>query len=404
MKNHPFSFENKRERNDFLIALVVIGFFAWLFMQFGYKKSNDPVVDYVPPVTAGIFDAKIADKDKDGIADDQDACPELAGTVLNNGCPADTDGDGVYDIDDECPKLPGLRKNDGCPYDPDGDGVYGSEDRCPELAGTDQGCPPDADGDGIANKDDKCPRLKGTVANYGCPPDADGDGIFDTKDKCPELAGVVKNNGCPADTDADGIYDRDDKCPELKGVKENNGCPADADQDGIYDTDDKCPRIKGVKANNGCPADADGDGVYDTEDKCPEKAGTKANKGCPEVKIDETERAILDKALKSVNFLPNKATLTRYSQGILDQVVGLMKKYPDYKLSIVGHTDAIGNDVSNLQLSKDRAKSCLMYIASKGIDANRMSSTGFGESKPIDNNNTPAGRKANRRVEFNLSY
>ncbi len=404
MTNNLLSFKNKRERNDFLIALVVIAFFGWIFMQFGYKKSGDPLTDYVAPVTSQVIDSPISDKDNDGIADDQDACPELVGIAENNGCPVDTDGDGVYDADDRCPKLAGLAEDKGCPLDSDGDGVYDADDLCPQLAGEDQGCPPDQDGDGIPNKEDKCPFKKGSVENNGCPPDADGDGVSDADDNCPQLAGTKDNNGCPPDSDGDGVYDADDKCPQLAGTKESNGCPPDADGDGVYDADDKCPKLKGVKANNGCPADTDGDGIYDTNDKCPNKVGTKENAGCPEIKIDATEKAILDKALKSVIFLPNKNTLTPYSKGLLDDVVGLLKKYPDYKLSMIGYTDAIGNDAANLELSKGRAKSCLNYIASKGIDASRLSSNGFGEAKPVADNNTAAGRKANRRVEFNLSY
>ena len=404
MTKNLLSFKNKRERNDFLIALVVIGFFAWIFMQFGYKKRNDQLTDYVPSVTSGILNAAISDKDNDGIADDKDACPELVGITENNGCPLDTDGDGVYDTDDRCPKLAGLAEDKGCPLDRDGDGVYDSDDLCPDLAGSDQGCPPDKDGDGIPNREDKCPFKKGTVENNGCPLDADDDGVADKDDKCPQLAGTKENNGCPTDSDGDGVYDVDDRCPQLAGTKESKGCPNDSDGDGVYDADDKCPNLKGVKAHKGCPADTDGDGVYDADDKCPNKAGTKENAGCPEVKIDATEKAILDKALKSVIFLPNKNTLTPYSKDLLDDVVGLLKKYPDYKLSMIGHTDAIGNDAANLKLSKDRAKSCLNYISTKGIDANRLSSNGFGESKPVADNKSAAGRKANRRVEFNLSY
>ena len=152
MRNNLFGFKNKRERNDFFIALVVIGFFAWLFMQFGYNKRNAQLTDYIPPVSSGIFDIKPADKDKDGITDKEDRCPELAGTITNLGCPPDTDGDGIYDSNDRCPELAGTKFNKGCPKDSDGDGFYDASDLCPELAGKDQGCPPDADGDGIPTK------------------------------------------------------------------------------------------------------------------------------------------------------------------------------------------------------------------------------------------------------------
>ena len=331
--------------------------------------------------------ASLADKDNDGIADDKDACPLIAGIKKNNGCPADADGDGVYDKDDKCPYTRGTIASKGCPES--------EEDLAEEV---------DTDGDGVINKEDKCPRKKGTIENNGCPPDADNDGIYDEDDKCPGLAGISENNGCPADSDKDGVYDSKDKCPQLAGVASNNGCPSDRDKDGVYDSDDKCPNLKGVAANNGCPADTDGDGIYDTEDKCPRKKGTKENNGCPKVTIEAEDKAILDDALQAVQFAPNRAVLLNSSKSVLDKIATVLKKYPDYKVAIHGHTDAIGGDADNLILSKERAKACLDYLASIGIDNNRMTSDGFGETKPKANNNSDAGRRINRRVEFNLSY
>ena len=137
----------------------------------------------------------------------------------------DTDGDGVVDNDDTCPEVAGLAAFNGCP-DTDGDGVQDSEDACPNVAGLAalNGCP-DADGDGIADKDDMCPNAKGSAANNGCP-DSDGDGVVDRDDKCPNVAGPVANGGCPwPDTDGDGVLDKDDNCPNEAGVASENGCP-----------------------------------------------------------------------------------------------------------------------------------------------------------------------------------
>ena len=137
------------------------------------------------------------DGDKDGIPDDEDACPDEAGTKATKGCP-DTDGDSVADKLDACPTVAGLAKFAGCP---------------------------DSDGDGIVDKDDKCPNEKGTEFTGGCP-DADGDGIIDKDDKCPDEKGVVEENGCPfKDTDKDGTIDKEDKCPEQAGPQSNMGCP-----------------------------------------------------------------------------------------------------------------------------------------------------------------------------------
>lgn len=112
----------------------------------------------------------------------------------------DRDKDGILDKDDLCPDTPGL----------------------PEF----QGCP-DTDGDGVPDKDDQCPDVAGPVENNGCPwPDTDGDGVIDKDDACPTVAGPAENKGCPwPDTDGDGILDKDDACPTVPGLPEYNGCP-----------------------------------------------------------------------------------------------------------------------------------------------------------------------------------
>jgi len=87
------------------------------------------------------------DSDNDGIADEKDACPNVAGLKIYNGCP-DTDGDGIVDGDDACPSAAGSRDLMGCP-DGDGDGIADKDDMCPSTAGTLNGCP-DGDGDGYS--------------------------------------------------------------------------------------------------------------------------------------------------------------------------------------------------------------------------------------------------------------
>ncbi len=120
------------------------------------------------------------------------------------------------------------RKKNARVKDRDKDGVTDNVDACPDSAGVValQGCP-DRDEDGIADKDDKCPELKGVSHYQGCPvPDADKDGINDDEDKCPAVAGVIRYQGCPVpDSDKDGFNDEEDKCPNLPGVKDNQGCP-----------------------------------------------------------------------------------------------------------------------------------------------------------------------------------
>ena len=116
--------------------------------------------------------------------------------------------------------------------DRDKDGIKDKDDACPDVFGLAQfqGCP-DTDGDGIADKDDNCPEVAGPVENNGCPwPDTDGDGVLDKDDACPSVAGPAENKGCPwPDTDGDGVLDKDDACPNVAGLKELNGCPRTAE-------------------------------------------------------------------------------------------------------------------------------------------------------------------------------
>jgi outer membrane protein OmpA-like peptidoglycan-associated protein len=283
--------------------------------------------------------------------------------------------------------------------DRDKDGVPDSEDLCPDDPGVVglNGCP-DTDGDGVTDGDDACPNEAGLPALGGCP-DRDGDGVADREDECPDEAGPSDNKGCPIrDRDDDGIIDDEDACPDEPGVLSAQGCP-DADGDGIADKDDNCPNDAGAAATQGCP-DSDGDGVVDKDDRCPNTAGPASNNGCPE--IEEEDQATLDFAMKAVQFETASATLKVTSNTILDQIVDIMNRYPDYQLRINGHTDSIGSSGPNQQLSERRAKSCYDYLLSQGISAERMSYRGFGESQPIADNRYKAGREQNRRVEFDL--
>jgi outer membrane protein OmpA-like peptidoglycan-associated protein len=175
--------------------------------------------------------------------------------------------------------------------------------------------------------------------------------------------------------------------------------PADRDGDGVSDAEDRCPDQPGPAVTFGCP-DRDGDGIADRDDRCPDKPGPASNFGCPEV--SQADRDILAAAVQNVQFATNSANLLPSSYTVLDQVASLMARYPDYRLIISGHTDSVGDDKFNLDLSKRRAKACYDYLLSKGVEANRMAHDGYGETRPIADNNTEAGRAKNRRVEFEL--
>jgi outer membrane protein OmpA-like peptidoglycan-associated protein len=171
------------------------------------RLANDCYGQHIFSVVFNFGKAK--DKDKDGVADKFDKCPDTPINVKvdKDGCPIDTDGDGVADYLDKCPDTPAGVKVDtkGCPLDEDGDGVPDYLDKSPN---TPKGVKVDA---------------------TGTPLDTDGDGVFDYLDKCPNTpAGVqVDAKGCPLDADGDGVPDYLDKCPDTpKGAKvDANGCP-----------------------------------------------------------------------------------------------------------------------------------------------------------------------------------
>ena len=162
-------------------AAAGLGANLWLTKNFGFNLQGDyvsspgndsDVADFWQASASLMFRFGNTDRDKDGIKDSEDACPDVPGLAQFQGCP-DTDGDGVADKDDNCPEVAGPVENNGCPW-------------------------PDTDGDGVLDKDDACPSVAGPAANNGCPwPDTDGDGILDKDDACPTVAGLAQYNGCP---------------------------------------------------------------------------------------------------------------------------------------------------------------------------------------------------------------
>ncbi len=283
----------------------------------------------------------------------------------------DRDRDGILDKDDACPDEPGVASEDpkknGCPV------------------------PPDRDGDGITDKDDACPDEPGVAdpdpEKNGCPKpqDRDGDKILDKDDACPDEPGVAsedpKKNGCPLkDRDGDGIVDDEDACPDVKGVKtsdpKTNGCPPDTDGDGITDDVDACPNEKGVR------------------DPDPKK------NGCPKaVRVTDKEIVILEQ----VQFDTGKATIKRASDELLDQVASALREHPEIlRVEVQGHTDSQGAAAFNKQLSQKRAAAVQQALVSRGIEGQRLSAKGYGPDMPIADNTSVAGRQQNRRVQFKI--
>ena len=233
------------------------------------------------------------------------------------------------------------------------------------------------------------------------PVDSDGDGVTDDLDRCPgTVAGAkVDAKGCELDGDKDGVVDRLDKCPTTPpGRKvDAQGCELDGDGDGVVDALDKCPTTPpGHKVNaQGCDLDSDGDGIIDAMDKCPATpAGDRVDgNGCSLPMVMN---------LKGVNFDNDQATLRPDAIAILDEAAATLKRYPGLKVEIAGHTDSASSDAHNMELSQRRAQAVLDYFVSKGVEADRLSAKGYGETSPIADNATAEGRFQNRRVELRI--
>jgi len=112
----------------------------------------------------------------------------------------------------------------------------------------------------------------------------------------------------------------------------------------------------------------------------------------------------LERILKaeSVGFRSESAYLTRPGKQTLDEVALALAQAPGVTVEISGHTDARGDAQQNLLLSERRARAVQHYLVSKGIPASRMVCAGYGQSRPIADNATRAGRLANRRIEFHV--
>jgi cytochrome c oxidase subunit 2 len=106
--------------------------------------------------------------------------------------------------------------------------------------------------------------------------------------------------------------------------------------------------------------------------------------------------------LNYVNFQTGSANLTALSRYQLDNLVAAMEQNANIDIRIMGHTDNVGEPDMNLELSDNRAKAVYNYLSDKGIAASRLSATGYGESRPIADNETEEGREQNRRVEFRI--
>ncbi|MEZ4391012.1 MAG: OmpA family protein [Polyangiales bacterium] len=300
--------------------------------------------------------------------------------------------------------------------------------RVPES--TPVAAPADRDGDGVLDPDDLCVDVPQGAhpdpARRGCPlGDQDGDGVLDPDDQC---VGVAQGEhpdparaGCPLlDGDGDGIFDRDDACPAVaQGPTPDParaGCPdGDDDRDGVVNTLDQCRTepagFHPDPARAGCPLpDTDHDSVPNPVDACPNQPGAPSadprRNGCPGLVLIQ---AGMIRIVRPVFFASGEDTILETSFPVLEAVgTALQATAAIRRVSIHGHTDDVGDDSANMDLSNRRAASVMRWLTEHGVEAGRLEAHGFGETQPVQAIDGLRGRRLraaqalNRRVEFRI--
>jgi len=200
----------------------------------------------------------------------------------------------------------------------------------------------------------------------------------------------------PVDLDRDGVPDVSDECPNTPAsvVVDNKGCPPDSDKDGVPDYLDQCPNTPaGMRVDEkGCCGDDDHDGVANDVDKCPNtpQGAVVAKDGCVYETISTRLR---------IEFDSGKAVIKKQYHEEIKKVADFMKEHPEATATIVGHTDNIGSEKRNQELSLARAESVRQYLIKNfGIDGSRIRVFGYGSERPIASNDTKEGRQRNRRI------
>jgi len=178
----------------------------------------------------------------------------------------------------------------------------------------------------------------------------------------------------------------------------------DRDGDGVPDSEDRCPDQPGPAELDGCP-DRDGDGIPDIEDKCPDQPGPAKNDGCPlppEEPLVEVETSRL--SLKDeIHFETGQDSIRAESERVLNELAAVLKAHPELaRIRVEGHTDNVGGQAYNLDLSRRRARSVVRALVQRGVAEGRLAPEGYGFERPVAPNTTPLGRAKNRRVEFTL--
>jgi len=307
-------------------------------------------------------------------------------TFTGENCKADKDMDGLGKCDEK--KIGTDPKN----ADTDGDGLNDGEEY---LTLKTDPLKVDTDGDGLSDFEE----VKTTMTNPLIV-DTDGDGLNDA-----EEVNKYKTDPLVVDTDKEGLNDY----AEVMTHK-TNPLLADTDKDGLTDAEE----INKYKTNP-LMADTDGEGLSDSEEVLKHKTNplnkdtdagtiddyTEVKRGTDPLNADDDVVKIgVPIVLEGITFDVNKTTIKPESENTLMKALKTLTTYQDISVEISGHTDSDGSNKKNQTLSEGRAESVKAWLVSKGVDANRISTKGYGEDKPISDNKTKEGKQKNRRIEF----
>ncbi|MSP91715.1 MAG: OmpA family protein [Myxococcales bacterium] len=326
------------------------------------------------------------DDDFDGFPRADDVCPDNAedadGFEDLDGCPdPDNDADGLNDTVDRCPfdaETPnGVRDDDGCPEDPTLVQRY-HQTRYAQVADSQvavlptEATPVDV---AVGEPGAATPTVPAASAE-------DGERqLALLPDALPLAPNALPPLMSAGDDDKDGFARDFDVCPDRPEDKDNfeddDGCPDyDDDKDGVPDRKDKCRR-EGETRNG-----------YDDDDGCPD-----------DVPVPLAERVGV---IQGMVFAVNSAEILPSSVPRLKRVSQVLNRFEQAQVEIAGHTDNVGDQAKNVELSKRRAESVRAWLIQHGADAARINAVGYGPSKPKASNASRAGQARNRRVEFNL--
>lgn len=205
------------------------------------------------------------------------------------------------------------------------------------------------------------------------------------------------NKKALADAEARRVKQQADADAEARRVKESTDAEArrvkelaDAEAKRVKEsTDTEARRVKEL-------ADAEARRMKDLGDAEARRLADQRSRDTTIIILEKGKKVVL----KGVNFEFNKATLTSSSETILTMAYNALVANPDVQIEISGHTDNVGSEQYNQDLSLKRAQAVKNWLVQKGIASNRMKTVGKGENEPVASNETDAGRAENRRIEF----